>query len=114
MTIRAKPPAEVPIDRSLVQALLQEQHTDLARLPLIDIGEGWDNKLFRLGNHLAVRVPRRTASALLIEQEQLWLPRLSERLPLPVPVPLRIGRPGCGFPWAWSVVPWFAGHSALR
>jgi aminoglycoside phosphotransferase (APT) family kinase protein len=113
MTIGAKPPAEVTIDRSLVVALLKEQHTDLADLPLTQIGEGWDNKLFRLGDDLMVRVPRRAASAALIEQEQRWLPGLSLRLPLPVPVPLRVGRPGCGFPWSWSVVPWFPGQSAL-
>ena len=113
MTMGAGPPAEVSIDRSLVIALLQEQHTDLAHLPLTEIGEGWDNKLFRLGHDFVVRVPRRAASAALVEQEQRWLPRLSPMLPLPVPVPLRIGRPGCGFQWSWSVVPWFPGRSAL-
>ena len=113
MTTGPKPPAEVTIEPSLVRALLQEQHTDLAQLALIDIGEGWDNKLFRLGDALAVRLPRRAASAALIEHEQRWLPRLSPRLPLPVPVPLRVGRPGSGFPWSWSVVPWFEGESAL-
>jgi aminoglycoside phosphotransferase (APT) family kinase protein len=113
MTTGTKPPAEITIEPSLVHALLQEQHADLAHLALIDIGEGWDNKVFRLGDALAVRLPRRAASAALIEQEQRWLPRLSPQLPLPVPVPLRIGRPGSGFPWSWSVVPWFAGESAL-
>lgn len=113
MTIGAKPPAEVTIGPSLVRTLLHEQHADLADLPLIDIGEGWDNKLFRLGDDLAVRIPRRAASAALIEHEQRWLPGLSRRLPLPVPVPLRIGRPGSGFPWSWSVVPWFIGESAM-
>jgi aminoglycoside phosphotransferase (APT) family kinase protein len=113
MTIAAKPTAEVIIDPSIVRALLQEQQADLADLPLIEVGEGWDNKLFRLGNELSVRVPRRAASAVLIEHEQRWLGQLSSRLPLPVPVPLRVGRPGCGFPWPWSVVPWFPGQSAL-
>jgi aminoglycoside phosphotransferase (APT) family kinase protein len=113
MTIESKPPAEVSIDPALARALLQEQHADLAHLALIEIGEGWDNRLFRLGDDLAVRLPRRSASAALIEQEQRWLPRLSARLPLPIPAPLRVGRPGCGFPWSWSVVPWFPGQSAL-
>ncbi len=113
MTIEPKPPAEVTIDPSLVRALLQQQHTDLAHLPLTDIGEGWDNRLFRLGDDLAVRIPRRAASAALIEREQRWLPQLSLRLPVAVPVPVRIGRPGSGFPWSWSVVPWFSGESAL-
>ena len=113
MTIGAKPPAEVTIDPSLVRALLQEQHADLAHLPLNDFCEGWDNRLFRLGEELLVRLPRRAASAALIEHEQRWLPRLSESLPLPIPAPLRAGRPGCGFPWSWSIVPWFPGQSAL-
>ena len=56
-----KPPAEVTIEPWLVRALLQEQHPDLAQLALIDFGEGWDNKLFRLGDALAVRLPRRAA-----------------------------------------------------
>ena len=113
MTIQGKPTAEVTIDSSVVRALLQEQHADLAHLSLSEVGEGWDNKLFRLGQDLAVRVPRRAASAALIEHEQRWLPRLSPRLPLPIPAPVRVGRPGSGFPWSWSVVPWFTGKSAL-
>ncbi len=112
--MRAKPTADVMTDSAMVIALLQEQHHDLAELPVVEIGEGWDNKLFRLGSELVVRLPRRAASAALIEHEQRWLPRLVPRLPLPVPVPLRLGRPGAGFPWPWSVVPWYAGHTALR
>lgn len=112
MTLGAIPPAEVAIDSSVVRGLLQEQHADLVHLALVDVGEGWDNRLFRLGDDLAVRLPRRTASAALIEHEQRWLPLLAPRLPLPIPVPVRIGRPGCGFPWSWSVVPRFIGRSA--
>ena len=109
----SRPSADVTIDTSLVRALLQEQHPDLAHLSLNEVGDGWDNKLFRLGEDLVVRLPRRPASAALIEHEQRWLPRLAAQLPLPVPVPLRAGRRGCGFPWSWSVVPWLAGQSAL-
>ncbi len=47
MTIQAKPTAEVTIDTSVVRALLQGQHTDLAQLSLIEVGEGWDDRLFR-------------------------------------------------------------------
>src|SRR3954453_21032388 len=114
MSIGTRPPAEVPIDVALVRALIEEQHTDLGHLALSDIAEGWDNRLFRLGEDLAVRVPRRAASASLIEHEQQWLPRLAPQLPLSIPVPRRIGRPGCGFPWSWSITPWFPGQSALH
>lgn len=113
MTIGSKPLADVAIDQSVVRALLQEQHPDLADLPLVEVGEGWDNKLFRLGDALAVRLPRRLSAVVLIEQEQRWLPVLAPRLPLAVPAPLRVGIPGCGFPWPWSIAPWFPGQTAL-
>jgi aminoglycoside phosphotransferase (APT) family kinase protein len=106
------PPAEVAIDARLVQTLLLEQHPDLSNLPLTRVGEGWDNAVFRLGEELAIRLPRRAASAPMIEHEQRWLPELAPRLPLPVPMPVRLGRPGAGFPWSWSVVRWLPGASA--
>lgn len=112
MNLHRMPDAEVAIDASVVRNLLREQHTDLASLPLIEAGEGWDNKLFRLGEDLLVRLPRRQASATLIEHEQRWLPVLAPRLPLRVPTPVRVGRPGCDFPWSWSVTPWFGGETA--
>jgi aminoglycoside phosphotransferase (APT) family kinase protein len=107
------PPADARIDDALVRALLEEQHADLADLPLIDAGEGWDNRTFRLGADLAVRLPRRAVSAPLVEHEQRWLPLLAPNLPLPVPTPIRTGRAGCGFPWPWSVTRWIAGETAL-
>lgn len=70
---------------------------------------GWDNVMWRLGDDLAVRLPRRKIAAPLIETELRWLPELANHLPLPVPVPLRRGRPSGGYPWYWSVVPWIEG-----
>ena len=113
MTFAPKPAAEVDIDVPLVRALLREQHPDLAHLRPVKVAEGWDNALFRLGDELAVRLPRRAASAALIAHEQRWLPELSVGLPLPVPVPVRVGVAGPTFRWAWSVVPWLPGRSLL-
>ena len=109
-----KPAADVIVDPALVRALLQEQHPDLAHLVPVKVAEGWDNFLFRLGDELAVRLPRRAASATLIEHEQRWLPELSARLPVPVPVPVRFGAPGPMFGWSWSVVRWLPGQSLLH
>lgn len=108
------PPAETRIDRTLVHELLLEQHPDLAELPLTRVAEGWDNVTYRLGERFAVRLPRIAAGAALLVNEQRWLPRLAEVLPVPVPTPVRLGRAGRGFPWAWSVVPWADGVSADR
>lgn len=107
------PPAEAAIDIALVRGLLEAQHPDLAGLSLVGAGEGWDNRTFRLGEDLAVRLPRRAASARLIEHQQIWLPILAPHLPLRVPDPIRIGRAGCGFPWPWSVTRWLPGETAL-
>lgn len=106
------PAAEHIIDEGLVGRLLVEQHPDLAHLPLASVAAGWDNAMFRLGDRLAVRLPRRAAAASLILHEQRWLPALADGLPLPIPVPLRVGRPGQGYPWGWSVQPWLAGEAA--
>lgn len=106
------PAAEHPIDEGLVRALLAEQHPDLAGLPLRAVDAGWDNALFRLGDELAVRLPRRAVAADLIVNEQRWLPQLAGRLPLPIPAPCRSGAPARGYPWRWSVQPWLPGEPA--
>lgn len=106
------PAAEVDVNTELVASLLAEQHPDLADLLLVELANGWDNVIFRLGDELTVRVPRRHAAAVLIEHEQAVLPGFAARLPIPIPATVRIGRPGCGYPWSWSVNPWFEGEVA--
>lgn len=110
-----KPAAELDVDAALVRALLDEQFPDLASLPLALVASGWDNAIFRLGDELAVRLPRRELAASLVTHEQRWLPELAAALPLPIPAPVRAGTPSpaLGYPWHWSVCPWLPGTSAL-
>jgi aminoglycoside phosphotransferase (APT) family kinase protein len=75
---------------------------------------GWDNTLWRLGDGLLVRLPRREVAAGLARNEHRWLPELAPRLPLPVPDPVRIGRPGGRYRWPWSVVPLLPGSPGDR
>jgi aminoglycoside phosphotransferase (APT) family kinase protein len=102
------PAAEVTVTPDLVRALLADQHPQFAQLPVNFSGEGWDNFMFRLGDDLAVRLPRRNAAVDLLLNEQRCLSRLAP-LPLPIPAPIAIGQPGRGFPWTWSVIPWIDG-----
>jgi aminoglycoside phosphotransferase (APT) family kinase protein len=106
------PPAEVEITEALVLTLLRDQHPDLADQRLRLFGSGWDNTTFRLGDSLAVRLPRRRLGAENMAKEQRWLPELARRLPLSVGVPVRFGAPGPGYPWPWSIVEWVEGESA--
>lgn len=105
------------LDPQLVQALLVEQHRDLARLPISEFADGWDNRIFRLGAELTVRMPRRVEGAQLMANEHRWMPGLVAGIAagpdaLATSAPLRLGEPGCGYPWRWSVGPWLPGQTA--
>ncbi|WP_344250580.1 aminoglycoside phosphotransferase family protein [Isoptericola hypogeus] len=117
------PSAEIDVDVPLSRALLEEQHPDLLDGAGLDdlrvVAHGWDNVMLRLGDELAVRLPRREAAAHLVRHEQQVLPRLESRLRaaapgVAVPAPVRVGRPSAAlaYPWSWSVVPWVGGTSA--
>ncbi|MEV6022280.1 aminoglycoside phosphotransferase family protein [Streptomyces sp. NPDC052036] len=109
------PHAEIEVTAELVRDLLHDQHPDLADRPLRLGARGWDNQLWRLGDDLAVRLPwaTRSSDALLLK-EHAWLPSLAPRLPLPVPVPQRLGEPSKRFPRPWIVTTWVPGSPADR
>jgi aminoglycoside phosphotransferase (APT) family kinase protein len=108
------PAAEVEVSADLVRRLLADQHPDLARLPVEFLANGWDNELYRIGDGLVARLPRRALGAEIIKNEQRWLPGLAPRLPLPIPYPERTGVPACGYPYSWSVVPYLPGVPAAQ
>ena len=108
-TPAGEPTADVEITPELARALLQAQHPDLAHLPIRPAETGWDNEVYRLGDDLALRLPRRRGGGWLILREQQYLPKIAANLPLPAPIPLRTGAPALGYPYSWSVVPWLEG-----
>lgn len=115
-----KPSAEVEITAGLVRGLIRAQAPHLAELAQAALrheADGWDCSVWRLGEDLAVRLPRRALAAPLVQHEQQVLPAIAARLAasgLGVPAPVIAGRPGSGYPWSWSVVPWFDGDAGLR
>lgn len=107
--------AETPplIDVALVRRLLSAQFPNWAVLPIEPVHPGgWDNRTFRLGNDMSVRLPSAAAYVAQVEKEHLWLPRLASHLPLQIPVPLAKGVAGAGYPWTWSIYRWLEGHPA--
>lgn len=109
-----EPPAELDIDPPLVRGLLERQFPELAKRPLRLVANGWDNCTFRLGDELAVRVPRREVADRLIRNEQRFLPGIAERVSVAIPSPLYLGAPDDSYPWAFSIVPWFEGSPAAE
>ncbi|MEJ7569390.1 MAG: aminoglycoside phosphotransferase family protein [Gaiellaceae bacterium] len=105
---------ELELDDALVCRLLRAQFPSWAELPIAALpAGGTDNAIYRLGDELSVRLPRRrdwAAGALDMEFE--WLPKLAPLLPLPVPTPVARGAPGEGYPHEWAVYDWLDGEDA--
>ena len=101
------------IDVSLVSRLIATQFPQWAHLEVRPVElSGWDNKTFRLGEDMSVRLPSAEGYNAQVEKEQRWLPTFAPLLPLPIPAPLALGRPSEIYPWNWSVYKWLKGENA--
>lgn len=104
---------EIDTDVSLVRRLLAARFPQWADLPIQPVlSSGTDNAIYRLGDDMAVRLPRIHWATTQVEKERRWLPRLAPHLPLAIPVPLAMGTPAEGYPWHWSISPWLEGENA--
>ncbi|GAB2672839.1 aminoglycoside phosphotransferase family protein [Saccharopolyspora gloriosae] len=74
--------------------------------------DGWDNRTYRLGERMTVRLPTAPEYEAAIHKEHHWLPLLAPSLPVAIPEPLAKGEPGCGFPRSWSIRRWLDGATA--
>jgi aminoglycoside phosphotransferase (APT) family kinase protein len=98
----------------LVVRLIARQFPRWAGLAVTRVrSAGTDNEVFRLGDELAVRLPRTAGTAAALARELRWLPRLAPALPIDVPVPVGRGAPDEGFPHPWSVYRWLPGRDAV-
>jgi aminoglycoside phosphotransferase (APT) family kinase protein len=103
----------IPIDEQLVRRLIGAQFPQWADLPMrAVIPGGIDNRTFRLGDELAVRLPSAAGYAASVEKEQRWLPVIARGVSLPVPEPVGHGEPGEGYEFAWSINRWLPGETA--
>ncbi|NED94052.1 aminoglycoside phosphotransferase family protein [Phytoactinopolyspora alkaliphila] len=99
------------IDAQLVERLISAQFPQWKDLPVTPVAvDGWDNRTYRLGDEMTVRLPTAEAYAPAVEKEDRWLPLLAPALPVPIPVPLAKGAPGEDFPFSWSVRRWLDGR----
>lgn len=105
--------ASPDINENLVRRLLADQLPQWAEIPLARVASaGTDNEIFRLGDDMAVRLPKVDWAVGQAEKEHRWLHRLAPHLPLAIPVPLALGRPAFGYPWPWAVCGWLHGDVA--
>ncbi|MFF1867336.1 aminoglycoside phosphotransferase family protein [Kitasatospora herbaricolor] len=103
------------IDAELVRRLVRSQFPRWGDLPVRPVAvDGWDNRTYRLGDAMTVRLPTAAGYAPAVDKESRWLPVLAPSLPVPVPRILGRGVPGEGYPFNWSVRGWLEGESADR
>lgn len=101
------------MDAELVASLIREQFPEWADRAVVPVEPGgWDNRTFRLGQDLLVRLPSHARYVPQVEKEQRWLPVLASKLPLAIPTPVAMGQPGNGYPWPWSIYRWLEGSTA--
>jgi aminoglycoside phosphotransferase (APT) family kinase protein len=104
---------EVEVTEALVCSLLASQMPWLAELQLVRV-EPWgtDHAIWRLGDELVLRLPRIHWAAEQPDFEATWLPVLASHLPIAVPEPIAVGRPGHSYPYPWAVHRWIRGEGA--
>ena len=95
------------ISPETVKALILSQFPDWGGLEITPVRPGgWDNRTFRLGTKMGIRMPSAERYAANISKEATWLPKLAQALPYTVPKPLAVGTPGAGYPFQWMVFAW--------
>lgn len=105
---------ELDITPDLARTLLARQFPDLAGLPISRLSSaGTENTIFRLGDDLALRLPRVASAARQAIREARWLPLLAAHLPLTTPEPIALGAPDEDYPWHWSICRWIDGDDAF-
>jgi aminoglycoside phosphotransferase (APT) family kinase protein len=104
---------EIPITDDLIRGLIADQFPQWCGLPMHRLASaGTDHTIFRLADDLVLRLPRIHWAAGQSESDHAHLPLLQD-LPLQVPLPLALGRPGRGYPCHWAVHRWIEGEPAL-
>jgi len=101
------------LDVPFVTALVSEQFPQFSHLPIRPVAHsGWDNRTFRLGDSLTVRLPSAARYSSQVSKEQRWLPWLAPQLPLAIPTPVAVGESARGYPFRWSIYAWLDGEQA--
>ncbi|MGG4045815.1 phosphotransferase [Paenibacillus favisporus] len=91
--------ADIHITDALVCELIESQFRDLAGLRIRQIGEGWDNAVYRVGDCYTFRFPRRSIAVELLRTEGRLLPLLRDHITLPYPKPVFYGQESKAYPF---------------
>ena len=101
------------ISIELAKKLIANQFPEYAKLPITSVEkQGHDNRTYRLGNDLLIRIPTTKPYALKVPKEQELLPKLASHLSINIPTPIKMGAPSKDFLYPFSIYKWLDGQSA--
>lgn len=104
-------PTSIPT-LNLARKLIAEQFSEYANLLITEVEkQGHDNRTYRLGNHMLIRIPTDQSYALKVPKEQKLLPQLAKCLSLSIPDPIKMGKPSADYPYPFSIYKWLPGKS---
>ena len=93
--------------------LIKDQFPNYSHLAITEVKvQGHDNRTFRLGSDMLIRMPTARSYALKVPKEQELLPRLALHLSLPIPSRIALGHPSTDYPFHFSIYKWLEGESA--
>lgn len=100
----------------LVKRLIKEQFPQWKDEPIHPVAQqGHDHRTFRLGSKMSVRLPSGREYVSQITNEQTCLFFLAPYFPhIDIPLPIALGKPSKGYPWAWGIYNWIEGESANK
>jgi aminoglycoside phosphotransferase (APT) family kinase protein len=104
--------ASEEITSSLVRSLVSEQFPRWSELPIRPVEvQGWDNRTFRLGDRMTVRLPSTDGYVAGLVREEHTLAVLGPSFRVAIPRVVATGAPSAEFNRPWSVREWIEGHT---
>jgi aminoglycoside phosphotransferase (APT) family kinase protein len=106
---------EIDISSQLAARLIAEQFPQWRALAVRPLAfAGTECVLYRLGDDLLIRLPRRPGERLDPFLTQGFLARLAPWLPIAVPELIAEGQPAADYPACWGVLRWLDGETPVE
>lgn len=103
-------PNDITID--LAEKLILDQFPEFAHLNITEVEkQGHDNRTYRLGENMLIRMPTAESYALKVPKEQVLLPKIAPCLSVNIPSPIKMGTPSQDYPYHFSIYKWLKGVS---
>ena len=101
------------LNPDLACKLINQQFPEYADLTVTEVEQqGHDNRTYRIGGDMLIRMPTAESYALKVPKEQELLPKLAKHLNVAIPAPVKMGKPSEDYPYPFSIYKWLDGRSA--